>query len=102
VSRSNRWKDGSPGTRPLDQMKGAGKRAGVAGFTFLSLRHSFATHAEGAWGLSPAQIQRCLRHTSLKTQWHYRHADLDNMRASAGGIDFGPSGGPAAEGGPTP
>jgi integrase len=97
VSRSNAWKDGSPGTRPLDQLKQAGERAGVEGFTFLSLRHSFATHGEGAWGLSPAQIQRCLRHTSIKTQWHYRHADLDNMRATTGGIDFGPSGEPAPE-----
>jgi integrase len=101
VTRTNVWKDGCPGTRPLDQLKEAGERAGVEGFTFLSLRHSFATHAEGVWGLSPSQIQRCLRHTSLKTQWHYRHADVENMKASASGIDFGASGSPATEGGVT-
>jgi integrase len=102
VTRSNVWKDGCPGTRPLDQLKAAGERVGVEGFTFLSLRHSFATHAEGAWGLSPAQIQRCLRHTSIRTQDHYRHFDLANMRASTCGIDFGPSSSPAPERSETP
>jgi len=36
-------------------------------------------------------IQRVLRHTSLSTQNHYRHADIDNMRKAVEGIDFGPS-----------
>jgi integrase len=88
VTRTNAWKFGSPGTRPLDQLKEAGERAGVEGFTFLSLRHSWATHAE-SWGLSATMIQRVLRHTTTRTQGHYRHADAPNMRAAVGGIDFG-------------
>ena len=100
VSRTNTWQAGPTGHKPLDQLKAAGERAGVPGFTFLSLRHSFATHAE-AWGLSPAMLQRVLRHTSLGTQKHYRHADIDNMRSAVDGIDFGPSAGPETEGGPS-
>ncbi len=107
VTRTNRWKDGPTGHRPLDQLKAAGLRAGVEGFTMLSLRHSWATHAE-SWGLGPAMIQRVLRHASLDTQKHYRHADCDNLRRAVGGIDFGIDFGadgtpPAAPGGgPTP
>ncbi len=98
VTRTNRWKDGPMGQRPIDQIKALGERAGVAELTFLSFRHSFATHAE-RWGLSPAMIQRVLRHTSQKTQLHYRHADLDNLRAAVGSIGFGPAGaGRGAEG----
>jgi len=63
------WQGGSTGYKPLDRMKRLGVRAGVQGFTFLSLRHSWATHAE-LWGLS------------------------DTMRDAVGGIDFGP--GPVA------
>jgi integrase len=64
-------------------------RAGVEGFTFQSLRHSWATHAE-FWGLPDAMIQRVLRHTNTRTQHHYRHADAANLRAKVGRIDFGP------------
>jgi integrase len=90
VYRTAPWTGGSPGYKPLDRMKRLGKRAGVAGFTFMSLRHSWATHAE-YWGLSEAMIQRVLRHTSPQTQRHYRHADATNMRAALGDIDFGPA-----------
>lgn len=86
--RTGPWVGGSRDYRPLDRFKMLGKRAGVAGFTFQSLRHSFATHCEG-WGLSPAMIQRLLRHTTTRTQDHYRHADLENMRAWVARIGFG-------------
>jgi len=89
VYRTAPWTGGSPGYKPLDRMKRLGKRAGVDGFTFMSLRHSWATHAE-YWGLSETMIQRILRHTSKDTQRHYRHADPTNMLAAIGGIDFGP------------
>jgi integrase len=102
VTRKNAWKGGPPGWRPIDQMHAAGERAGVQGFTFLSLRHSWATHAE-SWGIAPAMIQRVLRHTSLGTQKHYRHADVENMRNAVDGIDFGsapePPASPEPEGG---
>jgi integrase len=98
VTRVGPWNGGPPGHRPIDQIKAAGERAGVQGFTFLSLRHSYATHAE-SWGLSAAMIQRVLRHTTLGTQKHYRHADVDNMRNAVDGIGFGSTPGPDAEGG---
>jgi integrase len=88
VFRTGPWTGGSPGHDPLDRMKAAGLRAGVEGFTFLSLRHSFATHAE-YWGLSDTMIQRILRHTSVRTQLHYRHAETINMRAKVAGLTFG-------------
>jgi len=95
---SNAWSGGRHGRKAVDAMKQAGRRAGVEGFTFQSLRHSFATHAETAWGLSPATIQRVLRHTSLSTQVHYRHADAENLRRAVEGVAFGPAPGPAGTG----
>lgn len=94
-THSGPWVGGSPGYRPIDRMKRLGVRAGVEGFTFLSLRHSFATHAE-FWGLSDTMIARILRHTTVRTQQHYRHADLANMTATVSGIGFGAA--PRAEG----
>lgn len=81
------WTGGPIGGRPLDRVKAAAREVGVRGFTFLSLRHSFATHAE-AWGLSELMLQRILRHTTPITQWHYRHADLVNLRMGVRSIDF--------------
>lgn len=52
-----------------------------SGFTWRSLRHSWATHAESRWGLGEAAIQRVLRHTRPLTQRRYRHADAANLRA---------------------
>ena len=56
----------------------------MPGVTFQLLRHSWATHAESLWGLSEPLIQRMLRHTTERTQRHYRHADLDNLRRGEG------------------
>lgn len=88
VTRCGPWTGGSGGQQPIERLKAAGRRAGVEGFTFQSLRHSFATHAEH-WGMSPLMLQRILRHTTQQTQKHYRHADSANMRAAVRGIDFG-------------
>jgi integrase len=88
VYRTGPWVGGSPGHDPLDQLQALGRRAGVPGLTFQSLRHSWATHAESAWGLTDGQIQRILRHTNTRTQWHYRHAERNNLRAIAEGISF--------------
>jgi integrase len=95
------WTGGSPGHRPLDRLKTVGKRCGVPGFTFQSLRHSWATHAE-YWGLTDAQIQRVLRHTNTRTQWHYRHGERQNLREIAKSISFGLKEAPAADGGQAP
>jgi integrase len=88
VTRKGPWTGGPIGKRPLDCLKSAALRCGVTGFTFQSLRHSWATHAESRWNLGEACIQRVLRHTTPMTQRHYRHADADNLRAAVADISF--------------
>lgn len=86
--RTGPWTEGPSGRKPLDRVKAAGERAGVDGFTILSLRHSWATHAESRWGIPEAVIKRVLRHTSLQTQLNYRHPDMVNLREQVRGIGF--------------
>lgn len=86
--RTGPWTEGRVGHKPLDQVKLAGDRAGVEGFTIQSLRHSWATHAESLWDLGDGVIKRVLRHTNLRTQANYRHADLVNLRAQVRSIAF--------------
>lgn len=86
--RTGPWVGGSHFHRPVEELTKLGKRAGVEGLTFLSLRHSWATAAEGL-GLSEEQIKRVLRHTSVRTQVHYRHADEQNLRETIRGFGFG-------------
>lgn len=85
--RMGPWLGGSPKLRPSEQVKALGKRAGVEGFTPLSIRHTFATLAEG-WGWGDAMIQRFLRHTTPMTQKSYRHAHLAQMADAADRITF--------------
>src|SRR5262249_48814096 len=73
----------------LDRVRRLGVRCGIEAMTLLSLRHSWATHAESAWGLSELQIQRVLRHTNTRTQKRYRHADLANLCVALGAVSFG-------------
>ncbi len=87
--RTAPWTGGPKGRKPLDQLKRLGERAGAEGFTFLSLRHSWATMAESKWGLTDLQIQRVLRQTNVRSQRVYRHADLTNLRAAVKDISFG-------------
>jgi integrase len=83
------WMGGAPGYRPNDRFRAIGKRAGVTGLNFLSLRHSWATMAESLWGFSEPQIQRVLRHSTPRTQQTYRHFDPTNLKAACAGISFG-------------
>lgn len=89
--RMGPWLDGGPKLRPTEVIKELGKRAGVDGFTPLSIRHTFATLAEG-WGWGDAMIQRFLRHTTPITQQGYRHAHLAQMADAADRIRFGRAG----------
>jgi integrase len=86
--RRRPWTGGNPGTKPLDRLKQAASAAGVEGFTWQSLRHSWATHAETVWGLSEGTIRRVLRHTTDLTQHHYRHADAANLVAATRGVSY--------------
>lgn len=81
------WMGGPMGAKPLDELRKAGQAAGIDRVTFAILRHTFATHAE-FWGLSELMLQRILRHTTRKTQQHYRHADLKNMVEAVRSISF--------------
>lgn len=102
VPRSGPWLEGSPGNKPLDALKAAGLRSGVAGVTFQAFRHSWGTHAQLLFRLSPAQVAKNLGHTTITTAYaNYVHDDLDDLREAVRPIRFGrlhspppPPGGP--------
>jgi integrase len=88
IRGSNCWTDGSQGSKPIDRLQAVGKRAGVEGLTFHSLRRSLATHLEG-FGLGQALITRCLRHTSEAiTKTWYQASDVPNITRAVEGFDF--------------
>jgi integrase len=85
------WMSGGPSSRPLEQLRALGQRAGVYGVNFKIWRSTWATIAEGLWGLTDEQIQRILRHTSpLTSKQFYRHRDLANMRAHMAKVSYEP------------
>ena len=81
------WTGGPKGGRALDELKQAGRDAGIGDVNFLMLRHSWATHAE-LRGIGELMVQRQLRHTSKRTQLHYRHADSANLAQAVGGFSL--------------
>jgi integrase len=87
IRRRAPWLEGPVGAKALDELKALGLRAGVHGLTFQSLRHTFASLAEG-WGLGELALQRILRHTSPRTQRTYRHELPDVLREAAAKIRF--------------
>lgn len=87
--RDRPWTQGKAPYRPTDDLQALGRRAGVHRLTMQSLRRTWATHAESAWGLSYEQQRRVLRHTTVATGDWYREADLPNLRRLAERIDYG-------------
>lgn len=85
------WLAGRPGHRPLDEVRALGERAGVAGLTMLSFRHTIATDLE-ATGAPELVIQRILRHARRETQLHYRNPDLGVMAEALGRVRYGAAG----------
>ena len=81
------WLSGRPGTKPLDQVRALGARAGVPNVTILSIRHGFATAAE-VGGFNELLLQRFLGHRQRRTQFGYRHEDLDQLRGAADQIRY--------------
>lgn len=81
------WLDGPPGEKAIDQVKALGIRAGVAGLTIASFRHTFASLSEG-WGLSELELQRVLRHTNRHTQTYYRHPLPAVLRDAAAKVKY--------------
>jgi integrase len=83
------WLSGGPSSRPLEQLRALGERAGVKGVNFKVWRSTWATIAEGLWGLTEEQIQKILRHTTpLTSRQFYRHRDLANMRAHMAKVSY--------------
>lgn len=87
VRRAGPWFEGAAGAKPLDQLKALGLRAGVPALTFQSLRHTFASLAEG-WGIGELALQRLLRHTRIRTQRSYRHPLEAVLRDVAAKVHF--------------
>lgn len=81
VSGDRPWINGTGTYRATGQVAAAGRRAGVAGVTMLSLRHTWQTHARSAWGFNPGEVQLIVRHSTVATQDHYVHEDRDNLVA---------------------
>lgn len=82
------WLSGAPGTKPLDRLQAAAKRAGIDEITWHMLRRSLATHLEHH-GVGGAMIQRILRHSSsATTERHYRCADEANVAAAVKNLVF--------------
>jgi integrase len=82
------WATSGPGYKHLDQLKELAKRAGIGQATWKMFRHSFDTHGKGRFGMSKAQMQSQLRHTTEDTQKHYDHDDLANLHDAVKAIDF--------------
>ena len=76
------WTGGSMGKRPLDELQAAAGEIGIHA-TWQMFRHTWATLAE-ARGIGELMVQRQLRHTSKRTQLHYRHADAANIANAVG------------------
>ncbi len=89
VRRLGPWTGGACGERACDRLRAAAQELGIEGVTWLALRHSFATHAESAWGWPEGVIRRVLRHTTMRTSLHYyRHADVPNLVGHAERVDY--------------
>src|SRR5262249_15357923 len=87
-SRQKPWKGGAPGYRPFDQIQALGERAGIEGANFKKFRHSLSTLGKGVFGMTAEQVRAQLRHTTLETQRHYSHDDLQSLRDAVKGIKF--------------
>jgi integrase len=88
LSRLAPWVSGHTASKPLARLQAAGKRAGLDGLTFHSLRRSLATHLE-YFGAGESAIQRILRHSSGETtKRFYRRADALNLRSIVASVDF--------------
>lgn len=85
--RHGPWLHGPYLNKCVDQVAQLGERAGVPGLTVLALRHSFGTLSEG-WGWGQLALRRMLRHSDTKTQTHYLHEDMEQMRRAASKIKY--------------
>jgi integrase len=73
----------------------AAARAGLKGFTFHDLRHTFATHflrqMAGSIGkdMALAMLQQLLGHSNIKTTMRYAHVIEEDKRNAMQGFRLG-------------
>jgi len=81
------WLHGFQGTKPLDVVKAAGRRAGIEDLTILDFRKSIGTNAK-RWGITQLERKSLLRHTSAETGEWYEEDDRDLSRRIVGKIHY--------------
>ncbi|HMF38286.1 MAG TPA: site-specific integrase [Isosphaeraceae bacterium] len=81
------WLHGYQGTKPLDQVKAAGQRAGIEGLTILGFRKSIGTLSK-SWGITQLERKSLLRHTSVQTGESYDEPDRDLSRHTVSKIHY--------------
>jgi len=69
--------------------EGACKEAGISGFRFHDLRHTFATRLR-AKGVHEMDIMTLLGHTTLQMTSRYTHAMPQNLRTAVDSLNKGP------------
>lgn len=82
------WTGGSPGQKPLCQIRAAGLRAGIPGLTISGFRKTIGTLAK-SWGLGQLELKALLRHSNVETQRWYDEEQLDSLRPAVARIQFG-------------
>lgn len=82
------WLGGSPGSKPLDELKAAGRRAGIHNLTIAGFRKTIGTHAK-RWGLGQLELKALLRHSNVETQRWYDEEQVESLRPAVARIHFG-------------
>lgn len=96
VRRVGPWTSGAPGTKALDEIKAAARRAGIGDFTILGFRKTLATHAT-FMGITDDERRRQLGHTTVETarRW-YEEPVIEEMRPVVNKIRYPmPASGPS-------
>jgi integrase len=81
------WLHGCKGTKPLDEVRAAGERAGIPGLTIIGFRKSIGTLAK-SWAISPLERKTLLRHASVQTGDWYDEEDPEIARAIVAKIHY--------------
>lgn len=81
------WTGGGPGSKPLDEIRALGDRAGVTGLTLAAFRKTLGTLAKG-WGMGQLELKALLRHSQVETQLWYDESDVDVLRPAVSRILF--------------
>ena len=81
------WRSGSPGYKPLDEIRAAGERAGIKGLTIAGFRKTLGTLAK-SWGLGQLELKALLRHSTVETQRWYDEEAVESLRGAVEKIKF--------------